>query len=72
MPEGRDTLQPTVPRLLRAFADDSIVLIQGMDGRLLGRAFAQLNAVQEQILDCLEFPTPEVLFGGLVAHPPGA
>ena len=43
-----------------------------MDGRLLGRAFAQLNSVQEQILDCLEFPTPEVLFGGLVAHPPGA
>ena len=72
MPEGRDTLKPTVPRLLRAFADYSIVLIKGMDGRLLGRAFAQLNSVQEQILDCLEFPTPEVLFGGLVAHPPGA
>ena len=72
MPEGRDTLKPTVPRLLRAFADDRIVLIKGMDGRLLGRAFAQLNSVQEQILDCLEFPTPEVLFGGLVAHPPGA
>lgn len=72
MPEGRDTLKPTVPRLLRAFADYSIVLIKGMDGRLLGRAFAQLNSVQEQILDCLEFPTPEVLFGGLVAYPPGA
>ncbi len=72
MPEGRETLKPTVPRLLRAFADDRIVLIKGMDGRLLGRAFAQLNSVQEQILDCLEFPTPEVLFGGLVAHPPGA
>jgi len=72
MPEGRDTLKPTVPRLLRAFADYSIVLIKGMDGRLLGRALAQLNSVQEQILDCLEFPTPEVLFGGLVAHPPGA
>jgi transposase len=72
MPEGRDTLKPTVPRLLRAFADYSIVLIKGMDGRLLGRAFAQLNSVQEHILDCLECPTPEVLFGGLVAHPPGA
>lgn len=71
MPEGRDTLKPTVPRLLRAFADYSIVLIKGRDGRLLGREFAQLNSVQKQILDCLGLPTPEMLFGGLVAHPPG-
>lgn len=71
MPEGRDTLKPTVPRLLRAFADDRLVLIKGRDGRLLGREFAQLNSVQQQILDCLGLPTPELLFGGLVAHPPG-
>jgi len=71
MPEGRDTLKPTVPRLLRAFADYSIVLIKGRDGRLLGREFAQLNSVQKQILDCLGLPTPEMLFGSLVAHPPG-
>jgi hypothetical protein len=71
MPEGRDPLKPTVPRLLRAFADYSLVLIKGRDGRLLGREFAQLNSVQQQILDCLGLPTPELLFGGLVAHPPG-
>jgi hypothetical protein len=72
MPEGRETLKPTVPRLLRAFADDRLVLIKGRDGRLLGRAFAQFHSVQEQMVDCLEFPTPAVLFGGLVAPPPGA
>src|SRR5438128_4009830 len=29
MPEGRDTLKPTVTRILRAFADDSLVRITG-------------------------------------------
>lgn len=71
MPEGRDTLKPTVPRLLRTFADDSMVLIKGVDGRLLGREFARLNPVQRPIVDLLEIPAPEVLFGGLMAHPPG-
>jgi transposase len=71
MPEGRDTLKPTVPRLLRTFADYSMVLIKGVDGRLLGREFARLNPVQRHIVDLLEIPAPEVLFGGLMAHPPG-
>lgn len=64
MPEGRDTLQPTVARILRAFADYSLVLLKRADGRLVRRQFARLNAVQQQILDVLEIPCPEALFGG--------
>ena len=64
MPEGRDTLQPTGARILRAFADYSLVLLKRADGRLVRRQFARLNAVQQQILDVLEIPYPEALFGG--------
>jgi hypothetical protein len=64
MPEGRDTRQPTVARILRAFADYSLVLLKRADGRLVGRQFARLNAVQQQILDVLEIPCPAALFGG--------
>src|SRR6266481_4965911 len=63
MPEGRDTLKPTVARILRAFADYSLVLIKGGDGRLMQREFARPNSVQQQILEVLELPHPEVLFG---------
>jgi transposase len=63
MPEGRDTLKPTVARILRAFADYSLVLLKRADGRLVGRQFAQPNPVQQQILEVLEIPHPEVLFG---------
>src|SRR5256885_12860741 len=63
MPEGRDTLKPTVTRILRAFADYSLVLIKGGDGRLMQREFARPNSVQQQILEVLELPHPEVLFG---------
>src|SRR5207245_1678909 len=63
MPEGRDTLKPTVARILRAFADYSLVLIKWADGRLLQRQFARPNPVQQQILNVLEMPHPEALFG---------
>jgi transposase len=63
MPEGRDTLKPTVTRILRAFADDSLVLIKGRDGRLMQREFARPNSVQQPILEVLELPHPEVWFG---------
>ena len=63
MPEGRDTLKPTVARILRAFADDSLVLIKWADGRLLQRQFARPNPVQQQILNVLEMPHPEAVFG---------
>ena len=63
MPEGRDTLKPTVARLLRAFADYSLVLIKWADGRLLQRQFARPNPVQQQILNVLEMPHPEALLG---------
>ena len=64
MPEGRDTLKPTGARILRAFADYSLVLLKRADGCLVGRQFARPNAVQQQILDVLEIPCPEALFGG--------
>ncbi len=63
MPEGRDTLKPTVARILRAFADYSLVLIKWADGHLLQRQFARPNPVQQQILNVLEMPHPEALFG---------
>jgi len=63
MPEGRDTLKPTVTRILRAFADYSLVLIKGGDGHPVQREFARPNSVQQQILEVLELPHPKVLFG---------
>lgn len=62
MPEGRDTLKPTVPRILRAFADYSIVLIKGADGRVRHREFAQPTSVQAQLLEVLNLPHPALMF----------
>lgn len=62
MPEGRDTLKPTVPRILRAFADYSIVLIKGVDGRVRHREFAQPTSVQAQLLEVLDLPHPALMF----------
>jgi hypothetical protein len=72
MPEGRDTLKPTVARILRAFADDSLVLLKRADGGLLQRQFARLTPVQQHSLNVLEIPHPEALFGELLAPPGGA
>ena len=63
MPEGRDNLRPTVPRILKAFAHYSIVHVRRSDGTMVGCQFAKLNAVQEQILDVLGFPCPAEVFG---------
>jgi transposase len=63
MPEGRDNLRPTIPRILKAFAHYSIVHVRCSDGTMVGRQFAKLNAVQEQILDVLGFPYPAEVFG---------
>lgn len=62
MPEGRDHLKPTVVRILQAFAHYSIVHIRFPDGTLPRRHFAKLDAVQQQILDVLGWPTPAELF----------
>lgn len=62
MPEGRDHLKPTVSRILQAFAHYSVVHIRFPDGTLAGRHFAKLNAVQQQILDVLGWPSPAALF----------
>lgn len=63
MPEGRDHLKPTVPRLLKAFADYSIVQVKRADGRLIRQQLAQLNDVQQQILEVMGLPSPAELFG---------
>lgn len=63
MPEGRDHLRPTIPRILRAFAHYSVVRIRRSDGTMVGRRFASLNAVQQQILDVLGLPCPAEIFG---------
>jgi transposase len=62
MPEGRDHLKPTVARILQLFAHYSVVRIRYPDGTLAGRHFAKLDAVQQQILDVLDLPSPAELF----------
>jgi transposase len=65
MPEGRDTLRPTVARLFKAFADYSLVQVKEAGGRVLESRFARLNPVQAHILKLLGLPQPAELF----AHP---
>lgn len=62
MPEGRDHLRPTVPRILKAFAHYSVVHVRRTDGSVVGRQFAKLTDVQQQILDVLRLPAPAELF----------
>ena len=62
MPEGRDTVHPTVARLFKAFADDSLVQVQDAWGRVVETRFARLNPVQVQILKVLGLPQPAELF----------
>lgn len=63
MPEGRDNLKPTVVRILKAFGHYSIIHINRRDGCPMQYQFAQLNPVQQQILDVLGLPGPAELFG---------
>jgi transposase len=63
MPEGRDTLKPTVARILKAFGHYSIIHIKRWNGYLVQHQFAQLSSVQQQILDVLGLPSPAELFG---------
>jgi hypothetical protein len=69
-PDGRDTLKPTVARILRAFADSRLVRLKRADGRLVGRQWARPPPVQQPILEGLEIPHPEVWFGA--SFPRGA
>ena len=62
MPEGRDTLRPTVERLFKAFADYSLVQVKDSQGRAVETRFARLNPVQEQILKVLGLPIPAEIF----------
>ena len=62
MPEGRDTLRPTVGRLFKAFADYSLVLVKDAQGRTMTSRFARLNPVQAQILTLLGLPRPVEIF----------
>ncbi len=62
MPEGRDTLHPTVKRLFKAFADYGLLLVKDAQGRTVTSRFARLNPVQEQILKVLGLPGPAEIF----------
>jgi transposase len=61
MPEGRDSLRPTVTRLFKAFADYSLVQVKEAGGRVVESRFARLNAVQAHILELLGLPHPAEL-----------
>lgn len=62
MPEGRDTLRPTVERLFKTFADYSLVLVKDAQGQTVTSRLARLNPVQEQILTVLGLPRPVEIF----------
>jgi transposase len=62
MPEGRDTLRPTVERLFKAFADYSLVQVKDACGRVVETRFARLNPVQAHILKLIGLPQPTELF----------
>jgi transposase len=62
MPEGRDTLHPSVARLFKAFADYSLVQVKEACGRVVESRFARLNPVQAQILELLGLAPPAELF----------
>ncbi len=62
MPEGRDTLHPTVARLFKAFADYSLVQVKDARGRVVETRFARLNSVQAHILQVMELRQPAELF----------
>lgn len=62
MPEGRDTLRPTVERLFKAFADYSLVQVKDMQGRVIETRFARLNSVQAQILKVVGLQQPAAIF----------
>lgn len=61
MPEGRDSLRPTVTRLFKAFADYSLVQVKEARGRVVESRFARLNPVQAPILELLGLPQPAEL-----------
>jgi transposase len=63
MSEGRDTLRPTIPRILKAFAQYSLVIVRDQAGVIVAQQFGKLNAVQEQILQVLEIANPAAVFG---------
>jgi hypothetical protein len=62
MPEGRDTLHPTVARLFKVFADYSLVQVKDAYGRVVESRFARLNPVQAHILKLIGLPRPVELF----------
>ena len=61
MPEGRDSVRPTVTRLFKAFADYSLVQVKEACGRVVESRFARLNPVQAHILELLGLPQPAEL-----------
>jgi transposase len=61
MPEGRDSVRPTVTRLFKAFADYSLVQVKEACGRVVESRCARLNPVQAHILELLGLPQPAEL-----------
>ena len=62
MPEGRDTLHPTVARLFKVCADYSLVQVKDAQGRVVETRFARLNPVQAHILKLIGLPQPAEFF----------
>lgn len=62
MPEGRDTLRPTVERRCKAFADYSLVQVKDACGQVVESRLARLHPVQAYILKMIGLPQPAELF----------
>lgn len=65
MPEGRDTLRPTIGRIFKCFAHYSLVRFKTACGKIVRRQFAKLDAVQQQILTLLGLPEPAQIFASI-------
>ncbi len=65
MPEGRDTLRPTIGRIFKAFANFSLVQLRNTDGTILMRRFTTLDPVQKQIWELLGLGQPETFFNDM-------
>jgi hypothetical protein len=61
MPEGRDTLRPSVERLFKVFAEWSVGSVKDAQGRMVAARFAALTPVQGQVLAVVGLPPPAAI-----------
>ena len=56
-------LLTSILRILKTFAQYSLVIVRNPARAIAAQQFAKLNAVQEQILQALDIANPAAVFG---------